>query len=84
MSPTSQTIRIAIATVIAATVLAGTAEAGEKYYRIAKVSRFDAVALNPQPLPPKEIGAVRNFDAVLLNPQPLPPKTKIGGLLVRR
>ena len=29
--------------------------------------RFDAVALNPQPLPPRFAGA-------FLNPQPLPPR----------
>lgn len=39
--------------------------------------RFDAAALNPQPLPPKAsvLEALRSrFDAVALNPQPLPPK----------
>jgi len=38
---------------------------------------LDAVALNPQPLPPRELalGSLRNrFDAVALNPQPLPPR----------
>jgi hypothetical protein len=34
-------------------------------------SPFIAVALNPQPLPPRFIS---RFDAVLLNPQPLPPR----------
>lgn len=34
-------------------------------------SLSDLVALNPQPLPPKEIG--RRFDLASLNPQPLPP-----------
>ena len=37
----------------------------------------DAVALNPQPLPPREmlLGALsHHFDAVALNPQPLPPR----------
>lgn len=55
-------------------------------------SAADAVALNPQPLPPKEapkfnarIGTmVRSGDKVALNPQPLPPKiisgTIAGGL----
>ena len=74
MSRISQTSHIAIATIIAATIFAGTVQAGETLYVIGKTSRFDAVALNPQPLPPKEIGsAVRNYDAVMLNPQPLPP-----------
>jgi hypothetical protein len=40
-------------------------------------SRGDAVALNPQPLPPKTM-ATRRGDAVALNPQPLPPKTAAG------
>ena len=38
------------------------------------VSVVDAVALNPQPLPPKAkeiVGSV--IDAVALNPQPIPP-----------
>jgi hypothetical protein len=41
-------------------------------------SRLDAVALNPQPLPPREglnlsmLGS--RLDAVALNPQPLPPR----------
>ena len=38
------------------------------------VSVIDAVALNPQPLPPKVqeiLGSV--IDAVALNPQPIPP-----------
>lgn len=38
------------------------------------VSVVDAVALNPQPLPPKAqeiLGSV--IDAVALNPQPIPP-----------
>lgn len=39
-------------------------------------NNIDAAALNPQPLPPKEIGDLfaDSFDAVALNPQPLPPK----------
>lgn len=36
--------------------------------------RFDAVALNPQPLPPHETSATHRFDAATLNPQPLPPR----------
>jgi hypothetical protein len=44
--------------------------------------RFDAVTLNPQPLPPKEAelnarlspSLFVRFDAVALNPQPLPPR----------
>lgn len=41
---------------------------------------IDAVALNPQPLPPKEIGGLFSdtIDAVALNPQPLPPKEIAG------
>lgn len=48
-------------------------------------SRFEAVALNPQPLPPKAptlfeqfaaAPAARRFDAVALNPQPLPPRER--------
>ena len=42
---------------------------------------LDAVALNPQPLPPREslLGALTHrFDDVALNPQPLPPHE--GGL----
>ena len=35
-------------------------------------SRFEQVALNPQPLPPRE------FDQVFLNPQPLPPEPPPG------
>ena len=35
----------------------------------------DAVALNPQPLPPATQDLVRSMiDAVALNPQPLPPE----------
>ena len=37
-------------------------------------SVVDAVALNPQPLPPRFQDILRSFvDAVALNPQPLPP-----------
>lgn len=37
-------------------------------------SVIDAVALNPQPLPPRTRDLLRSvIDAVLLNPQPLPP-----------
>jgi hypothetical protein len=42
---------------------------------------LDAVALNPQPLPPREalLGSLRhNFDAVALNPQPLPPREALS------
>lgn len=54
----------------------------------AAVKNFEAVALNPQPLPPKEgpfgaakaTGITGNLDAVALNPQPLPPKEVLGGL----
>jgi len=35
------------------------------------IRSFDAVALNPQPLPPR---AFSRLDWVLLNPQPLPPR----------
>ncbi len=37
---------------------------------------FDAVALNPQPLPP------RPGDLVGLNPQPLPPRWLRSGIIV--
>jgi len=39
-------------------------------------TRFDSVALNPQPLPPKDssTGLARCYETVALNPQPLPPK----------
>ena len=46
-------------------------------------NHLDAVALNPQPLPPKEIGAgsfVNRFDAVAVNPQPLPPRELVAGV----
>jgi hypothetical protein len=42
---------------------------------------LDAVALNPQPLPPREalLGSLmHNFDAVALNPQPLPPREALS------
>ena len=47
---------------------------------------FSAQELNPQPLPPKELGKQSFGDpagAVALNPQPLPPKalTKLFGSL---
>jgi hypothetical protein len=37
---------------------------------------FDAQSLNPQPLPPKEVGSqpFRKLSLQALNPQPLPPK----------
>jgi hypothetical protein len=40
------------------------------------VRNFDAQALNPQPLPPKEVGfrLFGNLESRALNPQPLPPK----------
>jgi hypothetical protein len=39
--------------------------------------RFDAVALNPQPLPPRSAAkfAASPIDVATLNPQPLPPKS---------
>lgn len=38
-------------------------------------SVIDAVALNPQPLPPRFHEIFQSFvDAVALNPQPLPPE----------
>jgi hypothetical protein len=46
-------------------------------------SRLDAVALNPQPLPPKESWLANRFDAVALNPQPLPPKESPFGWMER-
>jgi len=41
---------------------------------------FDAVALNPQPLPPREalLTLHSRFDAVALNPQPLPPRETLS------
>jgi hypothetical protein len=75
MLPISRTARIGVVAIVAATLLGTLAQARETPYLIGKTSRFDAVALNPQPLPPKEIGtSVRNFDTVMLNPQPLPPE----------
>jgi len=43
--------------------------------------RLDIAALNPQPLPPHELGLstlLRRFDAVALNPQPLPPRESLS------
>ena len=41
----------------------------------ASLNKFDAVMLNPQPLPPKEkVAYLSHGDEVMLNPQPLPPK----------
>jgi hypothetical protein len=41
----------------------------------ASLNKFDAVMLNPQPLPPKEkVAYLTHGDEVMLNPQPLPPK----------
>jgi hypothetical protein len=47
---------------------------------------FDAVTLNPQPLPPREalLTLHNRFDAVSLNPQPLPPREAILGALHNR
>lgn len=46
--------------------------------------RLDAVALNPQPLPPRDLlgSVLGRFNAVALNPQPLPPKE--GGSPLQR
>jgi hypothetical protein len=43
-------------------------------------NRFDRVALNPQPLPPKDLGGAFSnpFDSVALNPQPLPPRSQLA------
>ena len=43
---------------------------------------FDAQSLNPQPLPPKEVGSqlFPKLNSRALNPQPLPPK-ELSGLL---
>jgi hypothetical protein len=44
-------------------------------------NRFDAVALNPQPLPPREAplrSVLRSVNAVALNPQPLPPRETLS------
>jgi hypothetical protein len=49
--------------------------------------RFDAVALNPQPLPPREAllgGLSHRFDTVALNPQPLPPREALLGPVASR
>ncbi|HSW25957.1 MAG TPA: hypothetical protein VLJ62_24565 [Burkholderiaceae bacterium] len=47
---------------------------------------LDAVALNPQPLPPRELGGSLHgrLNAVALNPQPLPPHELGIGSLLRR
>lgn len=45
-------------------------------------SLIDLVALNPQPLPPKEIGRSR-VNPAALNPQPLPPAEIFGRHLVQ-
>jgi len=44
-------------------------------------SPLDKIALNPQPLPPKEglVAASTRWDAVAINPQPLPPKESLVG-----
>ena len=47
----------------------------------------DEVALNPQPLPPRDMlfGTLSHrFDAVALNPQPLPPREALLGGLAHR
>jgi hypothetical protein len=47
---------------------------------------LDAVALNPQPLPPRELAMgslFSRFDAVSLNPQPLPPRETSLSSIVR-
>jgi hypothetical protein len=46
-------------------------------------NRIDAVAVNPQPLPPREFSAsVRSslLDAIAINPQPLPPGELNAGM----
>jgi hypothetical protein len=43
-----------------------------------------ALALNPQPLPPKEASLLRLGPDRMLNPQPLPPRWKIKALLLKR
>ena len=47
---------------------------------------LDAVALNPQPLPPRELGGslLGRLNAAALNPQPLPPHELGIGSLLRR
>lgn len=54
---------------------AGSADAGPPAKTIV-ASRFDRVAINPQPLPPRVLFSsyFRPGVAVSLNPQPLPPK----------
>ena len=46
------------------------------YQRAQLVRNFDAQSLNPQPLPPKEVGSqlFRKPNSLALKPQPLPPK----------
>ena len=47
---------------------------------------LDAVALNPQPLPPRELSGslLGRLHAAALNPQPLPPHELGVGSLLRR
>ena len=46
------------------------------------VRNFDAQSLNPQPLPPKEVGSqlFSKLNLQALNPQPLPPKELFASL----
>ena len=47
---------------------------GDNRMKVIVQNVVDAVALNPQPLPPLLERLLRSFvDAVALNPQPLPP-----------
>ncbi len=73
----SGAIKVLVAAAFTILTLAGAADAAglnKKFLLIASVSKIDMVALNPQPLPPKE-GATSRLDMVGLNPQPLPPKS---------
>ena len=48
---------------------------GDHRVKVIVQNMVDAVALNPQPLPPDVERLLRSFvDAVALNPQPLPPE----------
>jgi len=43
------------------------------------LQQLSRVALNPQPLPPKQkVGSASAASKVSLNPQPLPPKQAVG------
>lgn len=59
-----------VALALVLTSAAATAHA-QNYARSAYAVRGQAVALNPQPLPPEPPD---RFGAVALNPQPLPPE----------